>query len=89
MEDVVNEVIQLYDNLEYEAVSKKISEIVTPEGIKADVEVIFQPLSGLHEACPLTSGDWYFSGKYPTPGGNRVANRAFINYMENNDGRAY
>ncbi len=89
VEEVKNEVIALYDLFDYKAVSKKISEIVTPDGIKADVEVIFQPLEGLHAACTKNSGDWYFSGKYPTPGGNRVANRAFINYIDNNDARAY
>ncbi len=89
VEEVVNEVIVLYDQLDYKAVSKKISEIVTPPTIQADVEVIFQSLEGLHAACPKNTGDWYFSGKYPTPGGNRVANRAFMKYMENSDERAY
>lgn len=89
VEMVKNEVVELYDLLDYERVSKKVSEIVTPPGITAEVEVIFQTLEGLHNACPNNKGDWYFSGKYPTPGGNRVANRAFINYMENNDERAY
>ena len=89
VEMVKNEVVELYDVLDYERVSKKVSEIVTPPGITAEVEVIFQTLEGLHNACPNNKGDWYFSGKYPTPGGNRVANRAFINYMENNDERAY
>lgn len=89
VEQVKNEVIALYDLLDYNDVSKKISQIVTPEGIKAEVEVIFQTMEGLHNACPNNSGDWYFTGKYPTHGGNRVANRAFINYMENNDARAY
>jgi amidophosphoribosyltransferase len=89
VEQVQNEVRPLYDLFEYEAVSKKIAEIVTPEGIHPTVEVIFQPLDGLHAACPHNSGDWYFSGLYPTPGGNRVANRAFINFIENRDERAY
>ena len=89
VEEVKNEVTHLYDRFEYEAISQKVSEIVTPDGIKAEVEVIFQTLEGLHAACPYNSGDWYFSGKYPTPGGNRVVNRAFINFMENNDARAY
>lgn len=89
VEMVKNEVVELYNLFDYERVSKKVSEIVTPPGITAEVEVIFQTLEGLHGACPNNKGDWYFSGKYPTPGGNRVANRAFINYMENNDERAY
>ncbi len=80
--EVINEVIELYETFEYEEVSKKIAEIVTPEGIKPKVEVIYQTIEGLHAACPDNSGDWYFSGVYPTPGGNRIANRSFINFME-------
>lgn len=88
-EEIINEVISLYETFSYEAISKKIAEIVTPKDIKPKVEVIYQTIEGLHEACPENNGDWYFSGKYPTPGGNRVANRAFINYMEQCDKRAY
>ena len=86
---IKNELIELYDTFTYEEISAKIAEIVTPEGIKPKVSVIYQTIEGLHEACPNNKGDWYFSGKYPTPGGNRVVNRAFINYMENCDKRAY
>jgi amidophosphoribosyltransferase len=82
-------VIALYDLFEYEQISKKIAEIVRPQNIKPQLDVIFQTLDGLHDACPHNSGDWYFSGRYPTPGGNRVANRAFMNYVENKDARAY
>ena len=88
-EQVKNEVIELYETFDYETISKKIAEIVTPPGIKPKVEVIYQTIEGLHEACPNNNGDWYFSGNYPTPGGNRVVNRSFINYMENNNKRAY
>ena len=88
-EQVKNEVIELYETFEYETISKKIAEIVTPPGIKPKVEVIYQTIEGLHEACPNNNGDWYFSGNYPTPGGNRVVNRSFINYMENCNKRAY
>jgi len=88
-EEIKNEVIELYEAFSYEEVSKKIAEIVTPKGIKPKVEVIYQTLEGLHEACPDHTGDWYFSGDYPTPGGNRVVNRAFINYIEKCDKRAY
>lgn len=88
-EDVVNEVKSLYDHFSYKQVSKKIAQIITPEGIKPKVEVIYQTVKGLHKACPNHTGDWYFSGNYPTPGGNKVVNRAFINYMEKNDKRAY
>ncbi len=89
VEQIKNQVKVLYDLFPYEAVSAKIAQIVTPKNIIPDVEVIFQTLEGLHTACPNHTGDWYFSGNYPTPGGNRVVNRAFINYMEGNNKRAY
>ncbi len=88
-EKIKNELIELYNTFTYEQVSKKIAQIVTPKGIKPKVEVIYQTIEGLHQSCPNHKGDWYFSGNYPTPGGNRVVNRAFINYMENSDKRAY
>lgn len=84
-----NEVIALYDLFPYEAISKRIAKIVTPPGIKPTIQTIFQTVEGLHKACPHHQGDWYFSGRYPTPGGNRVANRAFMNFIENKDVRAY
>jgi amidophosphoribosyltransferase len=79
----------MYDLFEYTQISKKIAEIVKPAGLKPQLDIIFQTLDGLHEACPGNTGDWYFSGRYPTPGGNRVANRAFMNFVENRDERAY
>ncbi len=88
-EEIKNEVQPLYDHFTYEEISDKVAEIVTPSGISAEVKVIYQTLEGLHRACPNHKGDWYFSGNYPTPGGNRVVNRAFINFMENRDERAY
>ncbi len=88
-EQIKNELIPLYETFDYETISDKIAEIVTPVGIKPKVEVIYQTIEGLHEACPNNNGDWYFSGNYPTPGGNKVVNQSFINYMENNDKRAY
>ena len=88
-EKMKNRVQPLYDEFSYEAVSEKIAEIVTPEGIKPKVEVIYQTIEGLQQACPDHNGDWYFSGNYPTPGGNKVVNRAFVNYIENNNERAY
>lgn len=88
-EEITNEVKGLYETFTYEQISDKIAEIITPEGIKPEVKVIYQTVEGLHAACPNNKGDWYFSGNYPTPGGNRVVNRAFINYMENNNQRAY
>lgn len=89
LEEVVNEVVPLYALFTAEQISKKIAQIITPKGIKPKVEVIYQSIEGLHKACPNHTGDWYFSGKYPTRGGNRVINRAFINYIEGNDKRAY
>ncbi len=88
-EKAKNRVTALYDLFPYEEVSKKIAEIVSPKEIIPGVEVIYQSIEGLHEACPNHVGDWYFSGKYPTPGGNQVANRAFVFYMEGRDERAY
>ncbi len=87
--EIKNVVKELYDQFTQEEISKKIAEIVTPEGTIPEVEVIYQSIDDLHIACPNNSGDWYFSGNYPTPGGNRVVTRAFINYMEKNDARAY
>ena len=89
MDEIRNEVAVLYDQFSYEEVSAKIAEIITPPNVKPEVEVIYQTIEGLREACPNNNGDWYFSGKYPTPGGNRVINRAFINYMEKKNVRAY
>ncbi|MEK7255937.1 MAG: amidophosphoribosyltransferase, partial [Bacteroidota bacterium] len=88
-EEMKNEVQALYAHFTDEEISKKVAEIVTPKGIKPKVEVIFQTLEGLHRSCPNHLGDWYFSGNYPTPGGNMVVNRAFMNFMENKDARAY
>jgi amidophosphoribosyltransferase len=89
MEEIQNFVTELYAHFTDEEISAKIAEIITPKGIKPDVEVIYQTLDGLHESCPNHLGDWYFSGNYPTPGGMRVVNRAFINFMEGKDVRAY
>ena len=70
-------------------ISDKIAELLTPEGIGAEVRVVYQSIEGLRAACPNHTGDWYFTGDYPTPGGNRVVNRAFINYREGRNVRAY
>ena len=86
---VKNVVKDLYNHFTQKEISKKIAQIITPKNIKPEVQVIYQTTEALQEACPDHTGDWYFSGNYPTPGGNRVANRAFINYIEKNDKRAY
>lgn len=87
--DQPNYVQQLYNEFTYEEISNKITEIVRPDGLKADLEVIYQTVENLHEACPKNLGDWYFTGDYPTPGGMRVVNKAFVNFMEGKEVRAY
>mgnify|MGYP005989829391 FL=1 len=87
--DVVNYVKEIYAPFTDEQISAKIAQMLKTPEIKSDVEVIFQPVSGLHKACPDNLGDWYFTGDYPTDGGNRVVNQAFINFYEGNDKRAY
>ena len=89
VEKITNQVQQLYDLFTYEQISDKIADIVTPEGTFPEVKVIYQTIENLHKACPNNRGDWYFSGNYPTVGGTRVVNRAFINYMEGRNERAY
>lgn len=88
-EQVRNYVKDLYDPFTAEEISDKISQLLRPEGVSAEVKIIYQSLEGLHEACPGHTGDWYFSGDYPTPGGNKVVNKAFVNYYEGNNERAY
>jgi amidophosphoribosyltransferase len=84
-----NFVKNLYAPFTDQEISDKIAQIVTPEGMKAKVSVIFQTVEQLHKACPNHIGDWYFTGDYPTPGGNKVANQAFVNYMQGKAVRAY
>jgi amidophosphoribosyltransferase len=79
----------LYTPFTDEQISKKIAQIVRPKDLKADLEIIFQTVDNLHKACPNHSGDWYFTGDYPTVGGNGVVNKAFLNFMEGKVGRAY
>ena len=88
-EKITNEVMSLYEHVSEGCISKQIAKIVSPTDIEVDVDVIYQTLDGLHQACPDHTGDWYFSGHYPTPGGNKVVNKAFINYMEGRDERSY
>jgi amidophosphoribosyltransferase len=87
--EIFNEVAALYDIFSQKEISKKIAEIVKPEGVDCEIEVIYQTVEGLHNACPNHKGDWYFTGDYPTRGGHKVINRAFVNYMEGKDVRAY
>ncbi|TDG35119.1 amidophosphoribosyltransferase [Pedobacter changchengzhani] len=88
-EEIVNHVKEIYQPFTPEEISAKIAQIITPKGTVAEVEVIYQSLENLHIACPKNKGDWYFSGNYPTPGGNKVVNKAFVNWKEGNNQRAY
>lgn len=88
-EDVENYVKAIYAPFTDQEISDRIAKIITPPNITAKVEVLYQTLDNLHIACPDHAGDWYFSGDYPTPGGNKVVNRAFVNWMEGNNQRAY
>lgn len=86
---IVNVVKEIYAPFSDDEISSKISELLKPRGISAEVQIIFQTLEGLHRACPNHKGDWYFSGNYPTAGGNKVVNRAYMNYVEGKNVRAY
>ncbi len=88
-EEMVNYVKEIYRPFTAEQISAKIAELLKPEGCNAEVEIVYQSIENLHKACPNDLGDWYFSGNYPTPGGNRVVNASFINYVEGKDERAY
>ena len=88
-ENIKNCVKEIYKPFSAEQISNKISELLKPKGIIAEVEIIYQSIEDLHISCPEHTGDWYFSGDYPTQGGNKVANRAFINYVEKINKRAY
>ena len=84
-----NVVKQLYKQFTTVEISRKIAELITPPGLNIPVDVIFQSIEDLHKSCPNNLGDWYFTGNYPTPGGNRVVNKAFMNYMEGRNVRGY
>ncbi|HEY6162103.1 MAG TPA: amidophosphoribosyltransferase [Bacteroidia bacterium] len=88
-EEIVNVVKELYKPFTAEQISAKIAQLIRPDDLKAEFDIIYQSIEGLHHACPNNLGDWYFTGDYPTPGGNKVANKAFINYMEGKNVRAY
>jgi amidophosphoribosyltransferase len=88
-EEMVNYIQDIYKPFTAEEISLKISELVTPKGTKAAVEIIYQSISDLHASCPDHLGDWYFTGNYPTPGGVKVVSKAFMNYMEGKNERAY
>ena len=87
--EIENLVTEIYNPFSDDQISSKISQMLKEKDIKADVEVIYQSIDNLHKACPDDLGDWYFSGDYPTPGGNKVVNQAYINYYEGSNSRAY
>lgn len=88
-EEIVNYVKGIYAEFTDEEVSTKIAKMLTPEDMRAEVQIVYQTVGNLHQACPNDKGDWYFTGDYPTPGGNKVVNTAFINYIEGKNQRAY
>lgn len=88
-EEQINVVKEIYKTFTNEQISQKIGDLLKPKDLKAELQIIYQSIEGLHQACPDNLGDWYFSGNYPTPGGNKVSNQAFVNYMEGNNTRAY
>ena len=89
IENITNVVKEVYKPFTTDQLSKKIAELLTPEGTVAEVSIVYQTIEGLHAACPNNTGDWYFTGNYPTPGGNQVVNKAFINYYEGKNVRGY
>lgn len=88
-EHIKNYVREIYEPFSAQQISDKIAELLTPVDIKSEVKLVYQSIENLHKACPNNKGDWYFTGNYPTPGGNKVVNRAFMNYIEGNQDRAY
>ena len=89
MHDQINVVKAIYEPFNDSDISNKIAQLLTPADVKSEVQIIYQTVKDLHASCPENLGDWYFTGDYPTPGGNRVANQSFVNYVEGVSGRAY
>jgi amidophosphoribosyltransferase len=87
--EITNKVKMLYDRFTDRELEQEIARLVTPKDMKAEVEIVYQTVAGLNASCPNHKGDWYFTGNYPTPGGNRVVNQSFIYYMEGSNARAY
>ncbi|NAS12466.1 amidophosphoribosyltransferase [Poritiphilus flavus] len=87
--EAVNHVQEFYAPFSAQQISRKIGELLSPSDMKAEVQIIYQTIENLHQACPKNLGDWYFTGNYPTPGGNRVVNKAFVNFYEGKNERAY
>ena len=88
-EEIVNYVKEIYTPFTDDEISGKIAKMLKTKDINAEIRVVYQTIDNLHVACPNHLGDWYFTGNYPTPGGNKVVNRAFINFIEGKNVRAY
>jgi len=88
-EELVNHVKKIYEPFSYEQVSQKIGELLKSRDVNAAVKIVYQTVENLHMACPDHLGDWYFTGDYPTPGGNKVVSTSFINYIKGKNQRAY
>lgn len=88
-EEIINYVREIYKPFTIDQISEKISQLITPDDVKTKVQIVYQTIEDLHDSCPEDKGDWYFTGKYPTPGGNKVVNKSFINYIEGKNERAY
>ena len=88
-EEIINVVKEIYKPFTAEEISAKISQKLKTKDVQAEIQVVYQSIVNLHAACPENLGDWYFTGDYPTPGGNKVVNTAFVNYIEGKDQRAY
>ncbi|HBK32576.1 MAG TPA: amidophosphoribosyltransferase, partial [Porphyromonadaceae bacterium] len=88
-EEIVNYVKEIYAPFTDEEISDKIAQMLTTEDIGTEVKIVYQSIGDLHRACPNNNGDWYFSGNYPTPGGNRLVNNAFINFIENSESGSF
>ena len=84
-----NRMKEVYDAVSEEELLKEIALLLTPAGLQAELEIVYQSMASLRKCCPEYTGDWYFTGEYPTPGGFRTVNRALVNYMEQNNTRAY
>ena len=88
-EEIINYVKHIYKPFTADEISDKIASIIKPNDINAELSIIFQSIESLHKAIPDHNGDWYFTGDYPTPGGNKVVNTSFINYIEGRNERSY
>ena len=88
-EEIVNSVKEIYKSFTHQQISDKIAEMLKDTSVKSEVKIVYQTIENLHDACPKDKGDWYFTGDYPTPGGNKVVVNSFINYIEGRNQRAY